>query len=436
MSAFAGDELLISPELLYRQGLLSRTDIASPPQFSEEKVQYRKVIAYKDRLFNKAYKAFRSAPRDIGYDRFCKKHRLWLDDYAMFVVLRDHFDNWFWADWPVGLRLRKDKAMASFAAEFADRIEKQKFLQYQFFIQYEALKQYCVSRGVSIIGDMPIYVTYDSSDVWANPDIFKLTAGKKPTALSGVPPDDFCKTGQLWGNPVYDWDALKKKHYSWWFARVAHNMRLSDVIRIDHFRAFVSYWQVPARYRTAEKGKWVDAPGRDFFNKLFKRFADCRLIVEDLGHITDDVVDLVERFDLPGMNILQYAFDGDAKYGEHRVYNHKKNSVVYTGTHDNNTIRGWFFKDITHGHRRKVFEYFGRRIPASSLHWEMIRLAYDSPANLAVIPMQDVLGLDSAGRMNRPGTIKGNWQWRLKSRQTPGLLADKLARLTQTHGRA
>ena len=436
MSAFAGDELLISPELLYRQCLLSRKDIDSAPQFSEDKVQYRRVIAYKDRLFTKAYKAFSAGPRDIEYDRFCRANKYWLDDYAMFVVLRRHYDNWFWAEWPAAVRQRKERAIASIADELGDRIEKQKFLQYQFFIQYDALKQYCTGRGVSIIGDMPIYVTYDSADVWSNPGIFKLTAGLKPSALSGVPPDDFCKTGQLWGNPVYDWKEFKKRHYSWWFARVAHNMRLADVIRIDHFRAFVSYWQVPARHKTAERGKWVDAPGDDFFSKLFKRFSDCRLIVEDLGHITDDVVELVDKFDLPGMNILQYAFDGDAKYGSHRVYNHKKNSVTYTGTHDNNTIKGWFLKELTHASRDKVCDYFGRRIPASSLHWEMIRLAYDSPSNLTIIQMQDILGLDYTARMNRPGTIKGNWQWRLKRRQMPGILADKLARLTNTHGRA
>lgn len=435
MSAFAGDELLISPEMLYRQGLLTRADIEPARQFSEERIEYRPVSAFKERLFTKAYRSFKAAPRDVEYVRFCRKNKYWLDDYAMFVVLRDHFDNWVWADWPVGIRQRKDRALISIAGELADRIEKQKFLQYQFFIQYDALKQYCEARGVSIIGDMPIYVTYDSADVWANPDIFKLTASQKPAALAGVPPDDFCKTGQLWGNPVYDWAALKKRHYSWWLARIAHNMRLFDVIRLDHFRAFVSFWQVPARHKIAARGKWVDAPGEDFFKKLFKRFADCRLIVEDLGHITDDVVELVARFDLPGMNILQYAFDGDPKNSSHRVYNHKKNSVVYTGTHDNNTIKGWFLKDISNTHRRKIFEYFGRRIPASSLHWEMIRLAYDSPAGLAIIPMQDILGLDSAARMNRPGTIKGNWQWRLKRRQMPGILADKLARITVIHGR-
>lgn len=435
MSAFAGDELLISPELLYRQGLLTASEIKAVPEFSDDKVEYRRVIAFKDKLFARAFKAFKKAGGDVEFKLFCKKNNGWLDDYAMFVVLRDHFKTWIWADWPRSIRDRKASAIEKIKVQLAGEIEKQKFLQYQFFIQYDALKQYCVGKGISIIGDMPIYVTYDSADVWANPELFKLNKSRRMTAVAGVPPDAFSKTGQLWGNPVYDWAALKKKRYSWWFRRIAHNMNLSDVIRIDHFRAFAGYWEVPARHKTAEKGKWVKAPGADFFAKLFKRFPKCELIVEDLGEITDDVVEIIDQFDLAGMNILQYAFDGDPKHGSHRVYNHRRNSVVYTGTHDNNTIKGWFLKDISQSHRQSVYDYFGRRIPVSNLHWEMIRMAFDSPSRLAIIPMQDVIGLDQAGRMNVPGTIRGNWMWRLKRNQKPGLLADKLRKLTVLHGR-
>jgi len=435
-SAFAGNTMLISPEQLYRQGYLARKDISPHPDFSTDHVDFKKVTKYKNKLFDIAYENFKAAPQDDKYKRFCKSNQKWLDDHAMFTALKGHFGSGRWHTWPDRLRDRGPDAIKYIKQQLTDPINKEKFLQYQFFKQWHNLKDYCNRYGVKLIGDIPIYIAYDSADVWAHPRFFKLTSKKKPRVISGVPPDDFNKTGQLWGNPVYDWDNLKEHSYSWWINRFMHNFELFDMVRVDHFRGFVAGWEVPSWHHTAEKGKWVDAPANDFLQKLFKKIDPGLLIVEDLGNITQDVVEVVDKFGLAGMKILMWAFGGKTKENLHNTVNYVKNSVVYTGTHDNNTIRGWFNRELKEQQKKELFEFLGKTVPPKQIHWELIRLAFASVSGLAIIPLQDVLGLGEIARMNRPGTVRGNWTWRLRRGQITPVALQKLKHLTTIYARS
>ena len=436
LSAFAGKTLLISPQLLYRQGLLSKKDIQDRPAFPEASVDYRSVSSYKAKLLNVAFERFKAVAREPDYALFCSKNRGWLGDFATFAALCRHYRQSLWYNWPAELRDRNEHALKAVKAKLRDAINREKFFQYLFFRQWSSLKHYCNQCGIQIIGDTPLYVAYDSADVWSHPDIFKLTSTKKPRAIAGVPPDFFSKSGQLWGNPVYDWRALRKTGYSWWIKRIRHNLTLFDIVRLDHFRAFVAYWQVPAGKKTARDGRWIKGPGEDFFNKLFRLFPSKPVVVEDLGHITRAVRALIEKFQLPGMRVLQFAFDEDSATNLHSLHNHVSNCVVYTGTHDNNTIRGWFEGEARPEQKKKLFDYLGRPVPSGQVHWELIRLAMSSVANLVIIPMQDILGLPEQARMNRPGTVTDNWSWRLTRGQITAPTARKLAKLTQTYDRA
>ena len=469
-SAFAGNTLLISPDLLYQQGLLLKDQLQDCPRFAKSKVEYPKVVSYKTKLLNAAYERFKVSKRQSDYERFCIENAAWLDDFALFVALRRHFGRALWCDWPAKLRDRKKDAIKTAGNTFAEAINREKFLQYMFFKQLFSLKSYCKRLGIKLIGDIPIYVAYDSADVWSNPEIFKLTKAKKNRFIAGVPPDMFSRTGQLWSNPVYDWAALKNTRYRWWLERIGHNLKLFDIVRIDHFRGFFAYWQVPADSSTAASGKWVKCPYDNFFNTLFKRFAPQAIIAEDLGLITPDVKTFIEKHHLTGMRVLQFGFDGNLAKNPHFPANHRKNTIVYTGTHDNNTAVGWFAKDATAAQKKILFACLGRKVSTNQINWELIKLAFASVSNLAIIPVQDVLGLGESARMNRPATIKGNWQWRLpslrqsntsaavgrplreKSKTKPGLprrsssvtktggiltqqLAKKLVKLTEISGR-
>lgn len=436
ISAFAGNHLLISPDLLYQQGLLLKSEINDCPEFSDSRVEYPKAVSCKTKLLNAAYERFKNSKRQSDYGEFAVENAAWLDDFALFVSLRQRFGRTLWCDWPAELRDRKKDAINSARNSFAEAIDREIFLQYLFFKQWFALKRYCSRRGVKLIGDIPIYVAYDSADVWGNPEIFKLTKAKRPRFIAGVPPDYFSKTGQLWGNPVYDWAALKNTRYRWWLERIKHNLKLFDMVRIDHFRGFFAYWQVPADSSTAASGKWVECPYEDFFNKLFKQVAPRSIIAEDLGHITSDVKTFIEKHRLMGMRVLQFGLDGNLAQNPHFPANHKKNVVVYTGTHDNNTAVGWFAKDATAAQKNVLFACLGRKVPTGQINWELIKLAFASVANLAIIPVQDILGLGESARMNRPGTIKGNWQWRLGRGQVKPQISKKLAKLTSASHRA
>jgi 4-alpha-glucanotransferase len=320
--------------------------------------------------------------------------------------------------------------------ELADSVRQRKFRQYVFFRQWFELKHYCHQKHLQIIGDIPIYLPFDSADVWIRPDQFKLDDDKNPTVVSGVPPDYFSSTGQLWGHPVYNWEVLQKNGYEWWIRRLEHNLDLFDVVRIDHFRGLVAYWEVPATAKTAINGRWMPVPVDDFFNALSKRFRCLPIIAEDLGFITPEVREIMQRYQLPGMRLLLFAFGEDFPSGSFLPHNHVKDCLIYTGTHDNNTVRGWFENEATVDEKKRLYQYLGYEVPIDRLPWEMIRLAMMSVANTAIISMQDILMLGAQGRMNDPSRNEDNWQWRLaEDPLTPGL-TNRLLELTETYGRA
>jgi 4-alpha-glucanotransferase len=435
LSAFAGNPLLISPELLYRRGLLTKRHLNDVPRFSQTAVEYRKVAAWKKKLCETAFRRFRNMPRPSDYHRFCTENAFWLEDFADFVALRSHYRGRPWCDWPAQIRDRKKRALKAAEEELRDDIERQIFLQYTFYTQWQELRKYCNDRGIKVIGDIPIYATYDSPDVWAHVKIFKLDRSKRPRFQAGVPPDYFSRTGQLWGNPVYDWKVLKNSGYRWWIERLKQNLILFDMARIDHFRGFMAYWQVPAKHRTALRGKWVDGPKSHFFDVLLRHFPDAPIIAEDLGRITRDVREVIRKYDFPCMKILQFAFGGNPHDNTHILHNHIHNSVVYTGTHDNNTTRGWFETEASAQVKDRLFEYRGRNVPLRRIHWEFVRMAMGSVADLCVIPAQDLIGLPAEARMNRPACKKGNWLWRLRKGKLGAAAAKKLRHLTSIYAR-
>jgi 4-alpha-glucanotransferase len=350
--------------------------------------------------------------------------------------LKDHFKKRVWSDWPLDVRDRREQALQPLKKALHEDMEREKFFQYVFIKQWSALRSYCQEKGIQIIGDIPIYVNYDSVDLWTHPELFKLDQKKRPYAVAGVPPDYFSATGQLWGNPLYQWDILKEREYDWWVQRVNHNLRLLDIVRIDHFRGFVGYWEIPSTENNAVNGEWKEAPAEDFFRVLTEKNPHLPLIAEDLGIITPDVRKVMEHFAFPGMKVLLFAFGEDDSMHPYLPHTYKENCVVYTGTHDNNTVRGWFKREAKPAERKRVFRYIGRKVSKKDIHWEFIRLAMQSVAKTAIIPMQDVLGLGEKARMNLPATGKGNWEWRLLPSQLTPQLAKKISDMTETCGRA
>jgi len=435
-SAFAGNPLLISPDLLYRDGLLTRAEISRPPAFPAETVDYGKASSYKGKLLATAFERFRRTAKSPDCEEFMEKHAGWLEPFASFVALRRHFKGRVWSDWPPAIRDGKTTRLKDVKDQLCVSIERERFLQYVFYRQYLRLKRYCNEQGIQVVGDIPIYVAYDSADVWSHPDLFKLTRSKKPRFIGGVPPDYFSETGQLWGNPVYDWRRLEETNFDWWIQRMKHNLLLFDFVRIDHFRGLVAYWEVPASHKNAIRGKWVQAPHASFFRELFRQIPFAAIFAEDLGYITADVREVVARDHFPRMNVLQFAFEGDPARNPHMPHNHVENSIVYTGTHDNNTTRGWFEKEIKGQGRRRLFDYLGHKVSARDISSELMRLAMHSVARIAIIPMQDVLGLGAKARMNLPARTDGNWRWRMRPGQITAGRASRLRNLTATYGRA
>lgn len=435
LSAFAGNQFLISPESMLKDGFLTKADVEGQPHFPSEKVDYPAVITYKEKIFKSAYERFQKNRHKDEFEKFCLENSFWLEDFSLFIALKAHFDGKVFSEWPQDARDRHPESLQILRDSFHDRIGQEKFLQYLFFKQWFSLKNYCNKLGIRFIGDVPIYVNYDSDAVWSNPEIFKLDEHKRLTHLAGVPPDYFSKTGQLWGNPVYRWEVLKETGYGWWVRRMAHNLNLYDLIRIDHFRGFAAYWEVPAEEKTAIGGKWVQAPGKDFFDKLSKRFLSLPIIAEDLGNITEDVREMMHYFGFPGMKLLLFAFGEDLPTHPYLPHNYSRHCLVYTGTHDNNTVRGWFEKEAKPMERKRLLRYLGREVPVEGIPWELIRLAMMSVANLVIIPMQDVLGLGEEARINRPATLNGNWRWRLLPEQLQRPLSEKLLEITEVYGR-
>ncbi len=436
-SAFAGSELLISPELMVNDGFLERGDLNPLPGFSIDHVDYQTVRDYKYKIIDTAWKKFSDKhPEWESYKSFCAEHESWLDDYTLFIALKEKFDGNVWNHWPPPFRDRVTQAMDEAREELSSRIERVRFGQFLFYYQLDALKKYANERDIQIFGDIPIYVNYDSVDTWAHTDLFKLNGQKRSTVVAGVPPDYFSKTGQLWGNPVYDWDTMKENRYRWWIHRLEHTFKLYDIVRIDHFRGLVAYWQVPAGEKTAINGKWVKAPVDDFLTTLGDHFGELPIVAEDLGMITDDVREVMKRYGFPGMKILMFAFGEDNPDHPYLPENFSENSVVYTGTHDNNTVLGWFNNEADEETRKRFFKYLGKKVPAEDVPGAMIRMAMKSKANYAVIPIQDHLALPEYARMNTPATTgNGNWEWRLHPDQINTDIAEKIAKLTSESDR-
>jgi len=436
VSAFAANTLLISPEILMNEGLLTIKDSEPLPFFPEGQVNYNLVASYKKKILNCAYKRFKEKRKNYyEYEKFCEENSSWLEDFTLFVALKKHFNGRIWSRWPQEIRDRKPDYLQNLRDELQEEIEREKFFQYIFFKQWYSLKDYCNQRKIQLIGDIPIYVNYDSADVWANPGIFKLDEAKKPSSVAGVPPDYFSKTGQLWGNPLYRWDTLRQTGYKWWIQRIQHNLSLYDILRVDHFRGFVASWEVPAEERTAVNGRWIEAPARDFFNVLLKRFPYLPIIAEDLGVITSDVREIMREFGFPGMRVLLFAFGESPSRHPYAPHNYVRECVVYTGTHDNNTVRGWFEREATSKEKERLFCYLGRKVGKGDIHREFIRLAMVSVANVVIVPMQDILGLGEEARMNRPATTEGNWKWRLLPGQITPSIIQSLKEMTEIYGR-
>ncbi|MBI5207012.1 MAG: 4-alpha-glucanotransferase [Candidatus Firestonebacteria bacterium] len=433
ISAFAGNTLFISPELLQRENLLDNFSIK---QFPKDYCNYLEVEKYKKELFSSAYNKFKEIKIFYDeYNEFCMRNVYWLDDFALFKIIRKCFNNQSWNTWPIELRDRYENHIQIVKKEYFDEIEKEKFLQFIFYRQWTSLRKYCKDKNIQIIGDIPIYISYDSVDVWKKPDFFKLDENKIPLKVSGVPPDYFSNTGQLWGNPIYNWDVLKKDGFKWWLKRIEHNLDLFDILRIDHFRGLVSFWEIPFGEKTAINGIWVKAPIDDLFNVFYTCLKHTPFIAEDLGFITDDVREAVRKFKLPGMKVLLFAFGEDNNKNPYLPHTYESNSVVYTGTHDINTVLGWYKNEATEENKKRVKKYIGHDIDIDKINFEFIRLAFMSVADIAIIPIQDIIGLGEEARMNVPSTTQDNWKWRLNPLLLSEDTAEYLLEITQVYGR-
>ncbi|MBD3288655.1 4-alpha-glucanotransferase [candidate division KSB1 bacterium] len=437
VSMYAGNPLVISPALLLENDLLTKSDLKAAPEFPAERVSYDDVIKFKNSLFYKAFERFNKNKKLFisDFEHFIDKNEHWIEDFAFFRALKSSFKEQSWGYWQQEVRDRKESVLEPLKKKLRDRIELEKFIQFMFYDQWRALKKYCNDKGVQIIGDVPYYVSYDSVEVWKNPEIFKLDKKKMPEFVAGVPPDYFSDTGQLWGNPVFRWDVLKETEYDWWIQRMKHNLSLFDIVRIDHFRGFVAFWEVPASEKTAIHGEWVKAPVMDYFNTVLKHFPHLPIIAEDLGFITPDVVETIHHFGFPGMRVLSFAFDENLPRNPDAPHNHIQNCIVYTGTHDNNTVKGWFKQEANDKMKKSLFTYAGRTLKIDEVPTEFVRMAMKSVANTCIIPMQDLLGLGHETRMNRPATSSGNWSWRLLPNKINRSLKKRLTELTEIYGR-
>ncbi len=438
ISSRAGNTLFISPDLLVKEGFLDKSDLAKYHFPAADRINYAEVRQSKEELFHKAYVAFSSSQEaDIatGFELFCEENESWLQDFALYSVLKDRFKGKAWFEWPKAYKQRDEKAISKLLEEESDQIRKVKWLQYIFFRQWKHLKDYCNKKDVWLLGDLPIYVSYDSSDVWVHQSLFHLDKEGRLTGVAGVPPDAFSDDGQLWGMPVYQWDVLKEQNYEWWIDRFQKNMVLFDLIRLDHFRGFSSYWEVPGDEKTAVNGTWKTGPGSDFFKVVEKALGGLPFVAEDLGDIDSAVLELRDEFNLPGMKVLHFAFSENMPENEFIPHNHAHNFVTYTGTHDNNTTKGWYRKDIDAATRNRIEQYAGREVGENNIHQVMARMAYASVSKIAILPVQDVLGLDEKARMNTPASMGDNWSWRLKPGQITEAAEKQLKQLAWIYNR-
>ena len=439
-SAFAGNPLLVNLGHLAEDGLLSPRDLADVSPFPKNRVDYVAVRAFRERHLRTAFATFDKRPRNrTAFEAFSAGNAAWLDDFALYMAIKRSGGGKPWTEWEPGLRLRDpatlDRARGALRAE----IQEQRFEQFLFDVQWQSLREECRKLGVGLIGDLPIFVAHDSTDVWAHRELFHLDPQGNPTVVAGVPPDFFSKTGQRWGNPLYDWDAAERTGFGWWLQRFSQTFARFDAVRLDHFIGFTRYWEVPAGEPTALNGRWRPAPGA----KLFEALGPAQLIAEDLGAVTPEVTALRDRFGFPGMKLLQFAFGTDPQATTFLPYNYERNSVAYTGTHDNDTTAAWFHEcgsaqrtpEECEKERQNALAYLGVEDGGREIHWHLIRVVWASVANLAIAPVQDLLGLGSEGRMNLPGTAEGNWEWRLEAPPGPAV-KERLRAMTRIYGRS
>jgi 4-alpha-glucanotransferase len=417
-SAFAGNPYLLSPDELLADGLVTESDLDELKSLPASRVDFGLLIPKKLDLLQKAFSRFQANPGQLreAFDYFCAENASWLDDFALFMALKEANGGGAWNGWPEALRSRKKTAMTKARKELAESVMRYSFYQFLFFRQWNKVRKYANEKGIQIIGDIPIFVAYDSADVWAHPDLFFLDKSGNPTVVAGVPPDLFSTTGQLWGNPLYNWEVHKKENYAWWLSRVNASLKFMDILRFDHFRGFAGYYEIPAEHKTAENGRWVPGPGKDLFRAVDKFLGDglvthetgLPIIAEDLGLVTPDVLELLAAFGLPGMKVLQFGFTGpDNPFLPH---NYVPNCVAYTGTHDNDTAMGWYASAPSH---EKDFAHRYLGVDGHDFAWDLIRTVWKSVAVFGIAPMQDVLSLGGEARMNFPSKLGGNWEWRM-----------------------
>lgn len=428
-SAFAGNPLLVSPELLLKEGLLNKSELGNVPDNNSHSIDFGPIINYKYDLLQKAFAHFKAKKESFKheFDNFCKNNSYWLEDYSLFMAAKQYHGGVTWTQWDQSIAFRKN--IAEWQTKLKDGIDYHKFLQFTFDKQWTNVRRYAHKNGIRIIGDLPIFIAYDSADTWANKELFSVRKDGSLEFVAGVPPDYFSATGQLWGNPLYKWKVMEKDNFKWWKSRISKLLEMVDIIRIDHFRGFDAYWEIPGDAKTAIHGRWVKAPGEKLFNAMKKEFGDIPIIAEDLGVITNSVEELRDKFEFPGIKILQFGLgeDGDKKFLPH---NHIKNCVVHTGSHDNETTRGFLESECKKNSgiyewTQKYLNYYG-----DNMTYELIRTAYASVANIVVIPLQDILNLDNSARMNLPGTLGGNWTWRFTWDQIDQSLAKQYKEMT------
>ena len=445
-SAFAGNPLLVSLDALVEDGWLTEADLADAPGFPQDRVDYDALAAFKLPLLDRAFRRFEaeatSADR-AGFESFRAANASWLDDYALFMAVKQAHGGVEWRKWDEAIARRRPEALARWREEQKDAIRAREFGQHLFFSQWQRLKARCREQDIAIMGDIPIFVAGDSADVWSHPDLFQLEEDGSPSFVAGVPPDYFAATGQLWGNPLYRWDEMERAGYAWWIDRFRAALRLVDLVRLDHFRGFEAYWEIPAQEETAINGRWVKGPGAALFEALREALGDLPIVAENLGVITPEVEALRERFGFPGMAILQFAFGRDPEAAQFQPHNYPRNRVVYTGTHDNDTTVGWWTSSGAGDSTRtddEVKEEHARALAYldaedREIHWAFIRAALASVADTAIVPLQDVLGLGSEARMNMPGSASGNWRWRFTDGSLTDEIRERLRTMADLYGR-
>jgi 4-alpha-glucanotransferase len=445
-SAFAGNPLLLSLDVLRDRGLLSEADLENPPEFPLDTVDFEAAVRYKLPLLTRAAERFAanaSSDDRAAYSAFCQSTP-WLEEFALFMALKEAHEGVAWTHWEPALRDRDPGALAEFADTHESQLNIIRFWQFEFFRQWRELKSWCKELSIRLMGDVPIYVAHDSADVWARPDLFHLDSLGRPTVVSGVPPDYFSATGQLWGNPIYRWELMQQDGFAWWIARLRSALSLFDLIRLDHFRGFEAYWEVSANETTAINGQWVKAPGEELLEALEKEFGALPIVAENLGVITPEVEQLRHKFNLPGMSILQFAFGNDPQGPTFRPHNYTRDLVAYTGSHDNDTAQGWWNSSMGAGSTRseedvrKEHEFAKAYLSLadeSQIHWALIRTVFSSIADTVIVPVQDVLGLGGSARMNLPGTVSGNWRWRCRPHLLEAAAAARLRELATLYER-